>query len=312
MVFTGSRRDRDLRSHALGLFIALVAVATSSCGAGDDASGKPIPPDAATDLDAEKVSTDTALGWPERFCKLRERMTREEVRSLMGEPTAEYLDASPQDQYQAYQFRITIFYSAPRAQDPDQMKVRVESLEPEVTGSLTELTPQDLDLFPCASEAFDPDTLEAIYANGPTTSLPTFPFVTDVRAAVDAVEAHLGTGQQYFEITASAQLTNVFVAVDESTAAVPFVYDDGALEPPQPTLTGASGFTFTADAIDFDEDAILMTVLGELPDATIDSLSVEGAEGGTVRYVVSARSRNGGSLEVTVAADGKVLSVVPV
>jgi hypothetical protein len=76
-------------------------------------------------------------------------------------------------------------------------------------------------------------------------------------------------------------------------------------------LTGASGFTFRADAIDFDEGSILDAVTTELPDATIESLSVEGGEGDTVRYVVSVRSEVGGSLDVTVGPDGAVLAVDP-
>lgn len=137
-------------------------------------------------------------------------------------------------------------------------------------------------------------------------------FVRGIEAAIDAVEADRGTGQQYFEVTANQQLTNVFVAVDEATAAVPYVYLDGELQPPAPQLDGASGFTFTADAVDFDADAILSQVAAEVPDATVESLSVEGGEGGTVRFVVAVRSPAGGELDVTVAPDGAVLAVDPV
>lgn len=136
-------------------------------------------------------------------------------------------------------------------------------------------------------------------------------FVADIRLAVDAVEAEMGAGQDYFEVTATPQLTNVFVAIDDATAAVPYLFVDGELQPPAPTRTGASGFTFTADAIDFDEDSVLDAVARELPDASIESLSVEGGEGGTVRYVVSVRSEVGGTLDVTVGPDGSVLAVDP-
>jgi hypothetical protein len=136
-------------------------------------------------------------------------------------------------------------------------------------------------------------------------------FVGDIRSAVDAVEAEMGEGQDFFEVTATPQLTNVFVAIDDATAAVPYLFVDGELQPPAPTLTGASGFTFTADAIDFDEDSILDAVAAELPDASIESLSVEGGDDGTVRYVVSVRSEVGGLLDVTVGPDGAVLAVDP-
>ncbi len=134
-------------------------------------------------------------------------------------------------------------------------------------------------------------------------------FVEQIPAAVAAVEAELGAGQQFFEVTASPQLTNVFVAVDDATSAIPYVFVDGELQPPAPALEGASGSTFGVDAIDFDEATILDRIADELPDATIESLSVEGGPDGTVRYVASVRSAAGGLLDVVVAPDGAVLEV---
>lgn len=137
-------------------------------------------------------------------------------------------------------------------------------------------------------------------------------FVSDIGPAIAAVEAELGPGQEFFEVTANQQLTNLFVAVDDATAALPYVYLDGELQPPAPKLTGASGFTFGADAVDFDEDAVFAIVSQELPDSTIEALSLEGGDGGVVRYVVSTMSTEGGRLDVTVAPDGTVLAVDPV
>ena len=135
--------------------------------------------------------------------------------------------------------------------------------------------------------------------------------VSGIRPAIEALEAELGAGQQYFEVTANQQVVNLFVAVDEATAAVPYVYLDGDVQPPAPALTGASGFTFGADAVDF-EDSILDAVTEELPDSTVEAFSIEGGEGGIVRYVIAMLSPEGGRLDVTVGPDGTVLAVDPV
>ncbi len=136
-------------------------------------------------------------------------------------------------------------------------------------------------------------------------------FVDQIPDAVAAVEAELGAGQQYFEVTATPQLTNVFVAIDDATAAVPYVFLDGELQEPAPSLD-ASGYTFDAAAIDVDTDTVLDRIADEVPGATIESFSVEGGEGGVVRYVVSVRSGEGGLLDVVVGPDGSILEVDPI
>tara|TARA_B110000459_G_scaffold204024_2_gene263542 strand:+ start:2428 stop:2937 length:510 start_codon:yes stop_codon:yes gene_type:complete len=134
-------------------------------------------------------------------------------------------------------------------------------------------------------------------------------FVSDIAAAAAAVDAALGGPQEFFEITATPQLTNVFVAIDGGTAAVPYIYLDGELQLPAPRIDGAAGQTFKADAIDFDEATVLDGVENDLPNATIDAFSVEGGPGGFVRFVVSARSEQGGVLDIVVAPSGAVIEV---
>ena len=135
--------------------------------------------------------------------------------------------------------------------------------------------------------------------------------IEDIRPALEAVEAELGAGQQFFEVNATSQLVNLFVAVDDATSAVPYIFFDGELQPPAPALPVESGFTFGADAVDFDVDRVLDSVADELPDATIEGFAIEGGDGGIVRYLVSMSSVQGGVLAVTVAPDGDILEVDP-
>jgi hypothetical protein len=137
------------------------------------------------------------------------------------------------------------------------------------------------------------------------------PFVLDVKAAIAAVEDELGGPQTYFEVTANSQFTNVFVAVDEGTAAVGYVFVDGELQPPSPKEDGATGQTFTADDVDFDPMLVAGGVASDLPTSTIDAISVYGNGFGAV-YVLAASSTSGGFLDIEVGPQGDVRSVDPV
>lgn len=157
-------------------------------------------------------------------------------------------------------------------------------------------------------------------ANAPDSAVPpastpvevgeTPAFVTDVVAAIDAVEAQVGAGQEFFEVTANDQFTNVFLAVDDGTAAVAYAFVDGELQPPAPKQTGAEGNTFVRDDVDFDPEAITAGVRTELPDSVVDAISVYG-DGVGATYVVAVTSPSGGFLDVVVGPDGQVFSVDP-
>ncbi len=136
-------------------------------------------------------------------------------------------------------------------------------------------------------------------------------FVTAVRDAMAAVDAELGGPQQYFEVTSNAQFTNVFVAVDDATAAVAYAFIDGELQPPAPRQDGASGNTFVAADVDFVDDRILSGVTADLPESEIDAISVYG-DGFGATYVLAASSSAGGFLDIVVGPDGTVFSVDPV
>lgn len=136
-------------------------------------------------------------------------------------------------------------------------------------------------------------------------------YVLDVRAAVAAVEAELGGSQNLFEVTSNAQFTNVFVAIDDATAAIAYAYVDGELQPPAPRQDGASGETFTANDIDFVDDRILSGVTASLSDSSVDAISLYG-NGFGVTYVLAASSSSGGFLDIEVGPDGTVFSVDPI
>lgn len=132
-------------------------------------------------------------------------------------------------------------------------------------------------------------------------------FVCDVGDAARAVDELLGAEQEFFEVTANAQATSVFVALDEATAAQQYVVVDGVAEPLGERLEGASGQTFVADAIDFDPAAVLAGAQDGLPSADFIALSVEGGPNGAVRYVMATAS---GTISVALDGDGRILAAV--
>ena len=137
----------------------------------------------------------------------------------------------------------------------------------------------------------------------PDADAPHDGLAVDLRRAVEAVEAELGGPQSFFEVTATPQLTNVFVAIDDATAAVPYVFVDGELEAPAPTLDGVRGTRSLPPRSTFDETFLLGRIADELPTATIESVSVEGGPDGTaVRYVVSRRRPTRAVLDIVVGA----------
>ncbi len=135
------------------------------------------------------------------------------------------------------------------------------------------------------------------------------PRVDLIHDAVTALEAELGSPQQYFEINATSHLVNLIVALNGGTVARPWVYLDGELS--SSAGSDASGNTFAASALDFDPAKVLSKLQAELPQSRPDLFFVEGGPGGTVRYSVAVTSSQGGQLVVVVGPDGTVQSVDP-
>lgn len=144
-------------------------------------------------------------------------------------------------------------------------------------------------------------------AESPATDLP---IVDQIDDAIAALEARLGSPQEYFEINATARLVNLFVALNDGAVAQPWLYLDGELSSSagQP----AAGGTLRAVDIDLDVDAIFGQLLIEVPRATVASFYIHGDGLGSVRYGALVTTELGGGLDVELLADGTIVSVDPV
>jgi hypothetical protein len=139
---------------------------------------------------------------------------------------------------------------------------------------------------------------------------PERPALEQIAMAITALEAKLGGPQQYFEINATPQLVNLFVADAATTTVTAYVYVGGSVaQTGQPAE--AEGNTFVASALTFDPATILDGVTDRLPDSDIVMFTIAGGPGGAVQYTVGVQSKEGGTLDVTVGADGVVQSVDP-
>jgi len=136
------------------------------------------------------------------------------------------------------------------------------------------------------------------------------PRLDQVVAAIDALEAELGGPQSYFEITADPQSVRLFVAVDDATQVQRYVFIGGELAPAGDP-EGASGGTFTADALDFDAATVFDQIEADLDDPDVVLLSIAGDGTGAVEYQATVQSDEGGTLEIVLGPDGAVRSAAP-
>jgi hypothetical protein len=128
--------------------------------------------------------------------------------------------------------------------------------------------------------------------------------------AVAAVTKTLGDAPAFFEINATPDLVNLFVA-DTKGNAINFVYDDNGLAD-ETTVAPADGISFRLDSYVFNED-IYSAVEQELPDSILRAFSVtaqtpetQSLEGDEI-YRVVIQSERGGQFAVLVNAQGKIL-----
>ena len=136
-----------------------------------------------------------------------------------------------------------------------------------------------------------------------------WPIVEQIDDAVIALEAELGGPQEYFEINATAQLVNLFVALEEGTQVQPWVYLDGELtsEDSQP----AQGGTLRGVEVDFDAATIFAQLQTALPGATVESFYIHGNGEGAVQYGALLTTAQGGAIDVQLRSDGQIISTEP-
>jgi hypothetical protein len=142
---------------------------------------------------------------------------------------------------------------------------------------------------------------------GSTVPADEWPRVDLIEPAMAALEAKLGGPQEYFEVNATSQLVNLFVALNDGKVVQPWVYIDGQLSAQDGQ--DAQGHTFPKTAVSFDATTILDQVRLQLPQSHPDAFIVEGGENGAVRYSLVLTSIQGGQLVVVLGPDGTVLSV---
>ncbi len=153
----------------------------------------------------------------------------------------------------------------------------------------------------CSGDGASTDSLGIVSA--------ALPIVDQIDDAVAALEAEVGGPQEYFEINATPQLVNLFVAVELATAVQPWVYIDGELssEDPQP----AEGGTLLGVDLDFDPVTIFSQLRSELPGATVESFYIHGDGQGGVQYGALLTTAQGGAIDVQLRSDGQIISSEP-
>lgn len=167
----------------------------------------------------------------------------------------------------------------------------------------------------CSSDDDSSSTSTPATSTGGDVSLPdvadgALPIIDQIPAAIAALESETGGPADYFEINATAQLVNLFVALNDGAVAQPWLYVGGALTASEGQA--ANGGTFAGADVAFDPEVVLSQVLTEVPGVQIESFYIHGDGQGNLLYGVLATSDRGGGLDIVLGADGAVKSVDPV
>lgn len=161
---------------------------------------------------------------------------------------------------------------------------------------------------PATSPASGGDSTGGADASSPAVNQ--LPIVDQILVAIAALETETGGPVEYFEINATAQLVNLFVALNDGAVAQPWLFAGGELTSAEGQQ--ASGGTFAGADVVFDPATIFDLLLAEVPGIRVESFYVHGDGAGNLLYGVLATSERGGGFDIVLAADGSVLSVDPV
>ena len=145
--------------------------------------------------------------------------------------------------------------------------------------------------------------------------------IDQIETALNALEQKDGADLEFFEINATTDLVNIFVATDldgipnadglpDAVVHYDFTEKDGLETAPDPV--GANGPTFARTALDYEPSTILRKVLSELPDSTPQMFVLTAAgtateSTGTVQYRLIMQSSQGGQMSVVLTNSGEII-----
>ena len=145
--------------------------------------------------------------------------------------------------------------------------------------------------------------------------------IDQIETALDAVEQKAGADLEFFEINATTELVNVFVATDldgipnadglpDAVVHYVFTEKDGLETAPDPV--GANGPTFARTALDYEPSTILRKVLSELPDSqpqvfVLTAAGTAEESTGVVQYRLIVQSTQGGQMSVVLTNRGEIV-----
>ncbi|HBU75001.1 MAG TPA: hypothetical protein DEB38_01895 [Acidimicrobiaceae bacterium] len=142
------------------------------------------------------------------------------------------------------------------------------------------------------------------------------PLITDIPEAISTLESTIGSGLQYFEV--SADLKGVTLVVAETVKsdsgdaldmfAKTYRYEESELTSDGERLP-AEGATFRAAAIDIDPAKLFNQIDLELFTPVIIDVAVQGAGDGSAIVDATVVNEKGGTLLVLLSGDGRILGV---